>query len=94
LFFGSQSDAINSHGNRVKVTQYININGIMVRQYFYETFCARNDSHEEDEVFGTTIMKAHEDRQPFDQKCIGIDESVSLDYAIPHPSLLLSSLHL
>jgi hypothetical protein len=62
------------------VVQHIEVNGTVVNQYFYETFCTGDFVYETDEILGTTIMRAHDDGgEPSAQKCTGIDESVSFD---------------
>ncbi|OQR68599.1 hypothetical protein BIW11_12810 [Tropilaelaps mercedesae] len=43
----TRTEAEDPYGNRVTVLEHVPINGTLVRQYFYETFCHAADSTEE-----------------------------------------------
>ncbi|XP_022658114.1 neurotrophin-7-like [Varroa destructor] len=60
-----RTEAEDPYGNRVTVLEHVPINGTLVRQYFYETFCHATDSTEENP-------------RPLDKnqhrECLGIDK--------------------
>ena len=70
-----QSHAVDPYGNEVTIVQRIPINGTVVNQYFYETFCASDLVYEYDDFFGTSYHRAE---TPESTQCKGIDVLVSL----------------
>lgn len=69
-----QSHAVDPYGNEVTIVQRIPINGTVVNQYFYETFCSSELVYEYDDFFGTSYRRAE---TPESTQCKGIDVFVS-----------------
>ena len=57
----------------MNVVQRIEINGTLVNQYFFETFCSGDLKQEQDDILGTNLMK-NEEHGPIE--CEGIDKRV------------------
>ena len=64
----TRTEAEDPYGNRVTVLEHVPINGTLVRQYFYETFCHAIDSTEEN-------PRALDKSQH--RECLAIDKGVS-----------------
>ena len=64
-------ESIDPYGNPVNVAQRINVNGTMVNQYFYETFCASKKQQQYDEM-----SNQYENYYNDEQECKGIDKNV------------------
>lgn len=65
------NESIDPYGNPVNVVQRITVNGTVVNQYFYETFCASKEQEQYDEM---SYQYGH--RYNDEQECKGIDKKV------------------
>lgn len=63
----------------MRIVQRISVNGTLVNQYFYETFCAADLVYEYDDFFGTSYQRIE---TPESSQCKGIDVQVSVDLEI------------
>ncbi|KAI1286913.1 Brain-derived neurotrophic factor [Halotydeus destructor] len=68
----AKSEAYDPYGNSVTIVQRIPINGTVVNQYFYETFCASNYKYELDDLFGTTYRRVTDATS---LQCRGVDKA-------------------
>lgn len=63
----TRTEAEDPYGNRVTVLEHVPINGTLVRQYFYETFCQAPDSTEDNP---RPLSKSQH------RECLAIDKGV------------------
>ncbi|RWS25562.1 uncharacterized protein B4U80_05804 [Leptotrombidium deliense] len=71
-----RTEAYDPYGNKLTVVQRIPINGTIINQYFYETFCANNYpynifDYDDDDDF----IRSRSNKKPEEMQCKGVDKT-------------------
>lgn len=67
----ARPEALDPYGNKLTVVQRIPVNGTVINQYFYETFCAYNLDYYYDEEYSQYHHQYNQETQ-----CRGVDTMV------------------